>query len=56
MSVRNDDYHDILAALVAEEARFLVVGAYARAVGLGWKELVKPPGQTKAFQHRRFLA
>lgn len=32
MSIRNDDYHDILVALLAEEARFLVVGAYALAV------------------------
>lgn len=28
----NEDYRDILAALVAEEARFLVVGAHALAV------------------------
>jgi hypothetical protein len=28
----NDDYHDILAELVAEDARFIVVGAYALAV------------------------
>lgn len=28
----NEDYHDILAALVAEGARFLVVGAHALAV------------------------
>jgi hypothetical protein len=27
--VRNQDYHDILAALVANNARFLVVGAHA---------------------------
>ena len=28
----NDDFHDILAALVAQDARFLVVGAHALAV------------------------
>jgi hypothetical protein len=27
----NEDYHDILAALVEQEARFLVVGAHALA-------------------------
>ena len=27
----NEDYHDILAALVAQQARFLVVGAHALA-------------------------
>lgn len=32
MTPRNDDYHDILAELVAQEARFIVVGAYALAV------------------------
>ena len=29
--VQNQDYHDILAALVAREARFLIVGAHALA-------------------------
>ena len=28
----NEDYRDILSALVAEQARFLVVGAHALAV------------------------
>ena len=28
----NEDYHDILAALVAEQVRFLIVGAHALAV------------------------
>lgn len=28
----NEDYHDILAALIAQDARFMVVGAHAMAV------------------------
>ena len=32
MALVNDDFHDILAALVAQDARFLVVGAHALAV------------------------
>ena len=28
----NEDYHDILAALIAQDARFLVVGAHSMAV------------------------
>ena len=32
MAKLNDDFHDLLSALSAEKARFLVVGAYAVAV------------------------